>query len=193
MSLRIEYCSIFPLWIESFPIFPLWTESFPIFTLWIESFPIFPLWIESFQIFPLRVEAFPIFSPWIVNRTFSYISAVNGISARHPMGFRPLSRQLWWYGDGPRRMIMNEGCMIVWMYLLYCIKKNKCKRVAYGIFFIISAVNRISSKISPLNQSFSNIFAVNRVFSNISAVNRMFSNISATSTRPFIYVICLNH
>ncbi len=25
------------------------------------------------------------------------------------------------HGDGPQRMFMNEGCMIVWMYLLYCI------------------------------------------------------------------------
>ncbi len=31
-------------------------------------------------------------------------------------------------GDGPQRMFINEGCMIVWMYLLYCIKKNKCKK-----------------------------------------------------------------
>ncbi len=29
------------------------------------------------------------------------------------------------YGDGPQRMFMNEGCMIVWMYLLYCKEKNK--------------------------------------------------------------------
>ncbi len=39
-----------------------------------------------------------------------------------------LSRQLWRNGDGHQRMFMNEGCMIVWMYLLYCIKKNKCKK-----------------------------------------------------------------
>jgi hypothetical protein len=45
-----------------------------------------------------------------------------------PWRFRTLSRQLWRYGDVPQRMFMNEGCMIVRMYLEYWIKKNKCKK-----------------------------------------------------------------
>ncbi len=47
-----------------------------------------------------------------------------------PWRLRSLSRQLWRWGDGPRRMIMkDEWCMnnIHWIYM-YLLRKNKCKR-----------------------------------------------------------------